>query len=130
MCLAFVLSATSASAQSVDEPRSELKIPTFVWTSAAAADWITTYRFSSTYGNLLHERNPLISGFDGHPAWMVTAGASIDAATWWAANRFLGRQHPRLMKLALYGAATYRVYLAAYNIQMMREARALIRDTR
>ena len=71
---------------------------------------------------MLHERNPLINGLDGHPAWLVAAGTAIDAATGWAAYRLLGRGHPRLLKLAFYGAAAYRTYLAAYNIQMMRQA--------
>jgi hypothetical protein len=30
--------------------------------------------------------------------------------------------HPRLLKLAFYGAAAYRTYLATYNLEMMRRA--------
>lgn len=124
-----MLAASSAHAQSERDTPETLKLPTIVWASAAAADWITTYRFSTGYADLLHETNPLIRGLDQHPAWLVTAGASIDVATWWAGNRFLGQSHPRWMKAALYGGAAFRVYLAAYNIRMMREAQA-IRDTR
>jgi hypothetical protein len=102
-----------------------IKIPAAIWASAVAADQITTYRFSSGYGDVLHERNPLIRGLDGHPAWLVASGTAIDAATGWAAYRLLGRGHPRLLKLAFYGAAAYRTYLAAYNIQMMRRAQEI-----
>jgi hypothetical protein len=101
------------------------KTSALLWTGSVAADWITTYRFSSQYGDLLHETNPLIRGLDHHPVWLVTAGTAIDAATAWAAYRFIGRDHPKLLKVALYGAAAYRSYLATYNITMMREAEAI-----
>src|SRR5215469_6286758 len=119
-----LLAATPAQAQSEQTAASPLKWPTIVWASAASADWITTYHFSTGYSDLLHETNPLIRGLDQHPAWLVTAGASIDAATWWAGNRLFGRKHPRWMQAALYGGAAFRAYLVAYNIQMMREAQA------
>ena len=123
LLLYLFLPVRPASAQS-DIPPSGLRIPTIVWASGVAADWITTYRFSDQYANVLHETNPLIRGLDHHPVWLVTAGASLDAATWWAANRFLGARHPRLLKTALYGAAAYRGYLAVYNSRMIHEARA------
>jgi hypothetical protein len=131
MCVVVVslTFATRASAQTDVSTSSSLKTPTILWAAAAGADWMTTYHFSSSYGDLLHETNPLIRGLDGHPAWLVTAGASIDAATWWTANRFLARSHPRWMRAALWSGAAFRVYLAAYNIQMMRRAQA-IRDAR
>jgi hypothetical protein len=102
-----------------------LKLPATIWASAVAADQITTYRFSSGFGDVLHERNPLFNGLDGHPSWLVAAGTAIDAASAWAAFRLLGRGHPRLLKLAFYGAAAYRTYLAAYNIQMMRRVQEI-----
>ncbi|HZP48602.1 MAG TPA: hypothetical protein VFB07_08710 [Vicinamibacterales bacterium] len=128
---ALVVSALCAAPArgQTDPPPSALKVPTVVWAAGAATDWMTTYRFSSAYGDLLHESNPLIRGLDRHPAWLVAAGASIDAATWWTATRFFGRTHPRWTKAALYGGAAFRVYLAAYNIGKMREAQA-IRDAR
>ena len=117
--LAVALSrASSVSAQSDDS----LKIPTIVWAAAVAADQVTTYQFSSGYRSTLRERNPLIRGLDGHPAWLVTAGSAIDLTTAWAAHHFFGARHPRLVKIAFYGAAAYRTYLAAYNIRMMRRA--------
>jgi hypothetical protein len=101
------------------------KTPALLWASSVAADWITTYRFSSQYGDLLHETNPLLRGLDRHPVWLVTAGTAIDATTAWAAYRFIGPNHPRLLRLMLYGATAYRSYLAAYNITMMRDAEAI-----
>ena len=76
-----------------------LKIPMIVWAAGMAADQITTYRFSVKYRGILRERNPLIRGLDQHPALLVAAGASIDAATAWATYHFIGRQHPRLARL-------------------------------
>lgn len=126
VCALMLLSATSAHAQSdAPPPNGELKLPLIVWSSAVASDWVSTYRFSTEYRDLLHETNPLIRNLDTHPAWMVAVGVSIDAATGWAAYQLFGRNHPRLMKAALYGAAAYRAYLTAYNIQMMREAQAI-----
>jgi hypothetical protein len=103
------------------EPAHSLRLPVAIWTSAAAIDWATTYRFSTHYRDLLHEENPLISGLGGHPVLMVTAGAAIDAATAWTAARLL-REHPRLAQLSFYGAAAFRGYLAIHNVQMMRRA--------
>jgi hypothetical protein len=100
-------------------------MPVTIWAGAVAADQLTTYRFSSRYSDLLHETNPLVRGLDQHPALLVAAGTAIDAATAWAAYRLLGRQHPRLLKVVFYGAAAYRSYLAAYNVQMMRQAQAI-----
>jgi hypothetical protein len=123
--VAAVLLCPRATSAQPPEPAGDLKIPVLAWSAAVAADWTTTYRFTSQYRDVLHETNPLIRGLDTHPAWLVTAGASIDAATVWAAYRFLGRDHPRLMRVALYGAAAYRTYLTVYNVRMMREADAV-----
>jgi hypothetical protein len=123
-----VLCASGASAQSsIDQAPvastrdGALKLPVFVWAGAVAADQITTYRFSIRYGDLMHEENPLIRGLDGHPALLIAVGSGIDATTGWLAYRLLAR-HPRLAQVAFYGAAAYRGYLAAHNIQMMRLA--------
>jgi hypothetical protein len=102
-----------------------LKMPALVWASGVAADQLTTYQFSSRYGDLLREMNPLVRGLDRHPALLVTAGTALDAATAWAAYHFLAGRHPRLLKIAFYGAAVYRSYLAVHNVDMMREAQAI-----
>jgi len=99
-----------------------LRMSALVWGAGVAADQITTYRFSSQYGDLLHEENPFIQGLDRHPVMLVAAGTAMDVATGWATYYLFGRRHPRLAKIAFYGAAAYRTYLAIYNAQMMRRA--------
>jgi len=126
--VAALLSASTAAAQprvaTAPESAGEvgLKIPMIVWAAGVAADQFTTYRFSSRYGDVLHEVNPLIRGLDSKPALLVAAGTAIDAATGWAAYRWLGRRHPRIARTAFYAAATYRTYLAIYNARMMQHA--------
>jgi hypothetical protein len=102
----------------------QIRIAAAVWASGVMADQITTYQFSSQYRDLLHETNPLIRGLDRHPTLLVAAGSAIDAATGWVAYRFLAPRHPRIAKVAFYGFAAYRIYLAAYNVQMMHQADA------
>jgi hypothetical protein len=99
-----------------------LRIPAIAWAASVAADQITTYQFASKYRSMLRERNVLIRGLDRHPALLVAAGTAIDATMGWASYRWLGTKHPRLAKLAFFGAATYRAYLAGHNIQAMRRA--------
>ncbi|HEV3139681.1 MAG TPA: hypothetical protein VGY57_04150, partial [Vicinamibacterales bacterium] len=114
--------APRANAQELKAPAAAdngLKIPMMIWASGVAADQITTYRFASGYRDVLQESNPLISGLDRHPALLVVAGSAIDAATGWAAYRFLAPRHPRLAKMAFIGAAAYRSYLAAHNMRLM-----------
>ena len=120
-----VAAALCSSRPAAAQSDSGLKIPTIVWAAAVTADQATTYQFSSQYGDVLHERNPLIRRLDTHPVWLVTAGTAIDLTTAWAAHRFFGERHPRLVKIAFYGAAAYRTYLAVYNIRMMRQAQQL-----
>ena len=104
-----------------------LKIPIMIWASSVAADQMTTYRFSSGYRDVLREANPLINGLDRHPVLLVAAGSAIDAATGWAAYRFLAPNHPRLAKAAFIGAAVYRSYLAAHNMRLMQANQPPIR---
>ena len=125
-----IFSVSTASAQSETSAAAQtdrgLKIPATVWAISAAADQITTYQFTNRYRSVLHEENPLISGLDRHPALLVAAGSAIDAATGWASYELLGRKHPRLAKIAFYGAAAYRTYLAVHNIRMMRQAQRIV----
>lgn len=124
----FVLACSSGvSAQPRVEPPSaapgdRLKVPVGVWIAGVAADQATTYWFSSRYGDLMHEENPLVRPLDRHPILLVATGAAVDAATGWAALRLLGPRHPKLARAVFYGAAGYRAYLAAHNVQMMRIA--------
>ena len=127
VCAALALvCAARAHAQELPPPTDAgLKIPMMVWASAVAADQITTYRFASGYRDVLRESNPLISGLDRHPVLLVAAGSAVDAATGWAAYRLFGANHPRLAKILFYSAAAYRGYLAASNLQKMRQAGSL-----
>jgi hypothetical protein len=134
VCLAALVCARPAAAQSVDHPQDAipavtpaLRIPIAIWTAAVAADHVTTFQFRSRYPDLLHEENPLVRGLENHPGWLVGVNGAIDAATGWAAYRWLGRSHPRLAQLAFYSAAAYRTYLSAHNMRMMGRARALSR---
>jgi len=115
---AWAQSVATSPAPRAHSPKKAL----IVWAAAAMADQATTYRFSSRYHDSLHEENVLVRGLDGHPVWLVSAGSALDAASGWAAWRFLGTRHPRLATFAFYGAAAYRSYLAAWNIEMMRRA--------
>lgn len=123
--LLSLVCASRASAQDAQPAPAEsgLKLPVLIWASSVAADQITTYRFSSGYRDLLRESNPLISGLDRHPVLLVAAGSAIDAATGWAAYRFLAPNHPKLARIAFIGAAAYRSYLAAHNMRLMQNAR-------
>lgn len=130
VCLAATLLASPASAQPEDRTGPapspltlSFKIPMSLWAAAVTADQVTTFQFRSRYPDLLHEQNPVVRPLENHPAWMVTANSALDAATAWAAYRWLGRKHPRLAKTAFYSAAAYRFYLTAHNIRMMQRAR-------
>lgn len=124
VCAAIVFAQATAAAPHAAPKTHTLRVPLIVWTAAVAADWATTYRFSTKYGDLMHEENPLIAGLRGHPATMIAAGSALDALTAWTAARAL-RSHPRLTRLTFYGAAAFRGYLAAHNIEMMRRAEAI-----
>jgi hypothetical protein len=114
--------ATPGGALSAQNRR-RLRLPASLWIAGMVADQITTYKFSSEYGDLLHENNPLISSLDTHPALLVAAGTAFDVATGWFTYRVLGPRHPRLAQILFYGAAAYRSYLAVHNAQMMQRAR-------
>jgi hypothetical protein len=129
---ATLLSGSRASAQPPLDPSPPptesdhgLKTAMMAWSAGVIADQITTFRFSSRYSDVLHERNPLIAEFNGHPLLLVTTGSAMDAATGWAVYKLLGHRHPRLAKIAFVGAAAYRSYLAAYNVQMMQRAQQI-----
>jgi hypothetical protein len=107
-----------------------LKTPAAIWAAGVVADQITTYRFTSRYRDLLHEKNVLINALDRHPVWLVVAGSALDAGTGWLAYRVLGKSHPRLAAIAFYGAAAYRTYLATHNMRMMSRAREIRAMTR
>ena len=95
-----------------------LKLPILVWVAAASADQITTYRFSSGYGDIIHEQNPLIRHLERRPALLILTGSALDGGSAWLSYQLLNG-HPRLAQLVFYSAAAYRTYLAAHNMHMM-----------
>jgi hypothetical protein len=95
-----------------------LRVPLAVYTAAAAADNVTTYRVLGTgYGQ---ENNPLVGWMDNRPATMLTVGAAADAAAVWTLQRWLGPAHPRLVRFGLYAAAGLRITFAVKNERLAR----------
>jgi hypothetical protein len=92
-----------------------LRVPTVVFSAAAAADWVSTYRLQQRGG---HEQNRMYSWADGRPEVIVTIGAASDVLGVWAWNRYVGRRHPRIARIGLYGASTFRIWLALHNSQL------------
>ncbi len=96
-----------------------LRVPMLVFSSAAAADWITTYR------NLQHpgegrtglEQNPLLHWTRNRPWPTVIAGASMDVAGVWAWNHYVGKRHPKAAKAGLYAMTGVRLWLTARNLR-------------
>ena len=74
------------------------------------------------------EWNPMIKGLQDHPALMVTAGAAIDIGTLMVWNRYMGKRHPKLAKVALYAASAYRFYLFAHNARIINNMSAFRQD--
>ncbi len=113
VCVCLAVAMLAAGTSRAHSQMESAPIPTEVdqgvkraivtWAASVAADQITTYRFSSQYGDLLHEQNPLIRGLDRQPVLLVAAGTAIDATTGWAAYRLLAvdtRGSPRLPSTA------------------------------
>lgn len=111
---ASLLLGSSIHAQDTPQNPPSLKVPTFVFAGAAAADWTTTY-VSARRGN--RERNPLLSGLSRHPVALVITGAAIDVGSVWAWNRYVGKRHRKIATIGLYIASGFRVWLAARNMQ-------------
>lgn len=138
VCVAALLYAQPAGAQSPPQTdrvisssaAAELKIPVAIWAAAVAGDHVTTFQFRTKYPTLLHESNPLVRPLEDHPVWLVTANSAIDAATGWAAWKWLGPHHPRMATVVFYGAAAYRTYLVAHNVRMMQKAREIALNIR
>ena len=94
-----------------------LDVPSVVFASSAATDWVTTYRNR----NYFREGNPAIAWLDHKPAAMIGLGAGIDAAGVYGWRR-LTRNHKRLRAVGLYAAAAARIAIAYRNDRMRRSA--------
>ncbi len=123
LCFSSVASAQEATLVSVSSNKSpDLRFPSAVLAAAAASDWSATY-----YGLSRHrlvESNPLIKGLQDRPALMVTTGAAIDIGAVMIWNRYMGKRHPKIAKVALYAASAYRFYLLAHNARIINETAA------
>ncbi len=108
----FCLLPGLASAQ---EPDNRLKLPTWAATTAAAADWASTYHALTNYQ--LREMNPLLQSFQESPGRLVTVGAAIDAAAFSTWNVTVGRKHPRIAAAGLWAMAGFRAYLVFHNLR-------------
>lgn len=108
---AICLLPAVASAQ---ERPPRLKLPTIAASTAAAADWASTYHALKFYN--LRETNPLLQSFRS-PGRLVTAGAAMDAAAFSTWNLTVGRKHPRIAAAGLWAMAGFRAYLVLHNLR-------------
>jgi hypothetical protein len=99
---------------------SRLKLPTAVFSAAAAADWATTYHGIKFYQ--LREANPLIRKLDHQPAKMVLLGGAIDIGSVAAWKHVVGRNHPKIAAAGLWTMTAFRAYLAIHNLRNQRIA--------
>jgi hypothetical protein len=99
---------------SAQEPANRLKLPTIAATTAAAADWASTYHALKFYN--LRETNPLLQSFQS-PGRLITAGAAMDAAAFSTWNLTVGRKHPRVAAAGLWAMAGFRAYLVFHNLR-------------
>lgn len=104
-----------AFAQQPLQPPDRLKLPTFAASTAAAADWASTYYALKNYQ--LREMNPMLRSFQETPGRLVSVGAAIDAAAFSAWNVTMGRKHPRLAAAGLWAMAGFRAYLVFHNLR-------------
>jgi hypothetical protein len=98
--------ASGASAQE------SMKWPNVIYSGAAAADYITTYRAMGYPG--IEERNPLSISKTNRTV-VVAQGVAVDAFVLWGANKWIAPKHPKVAKVALVGVAAVRFWLAASN---------------
>jgi hypothetical protein len=110
LLLAIVVPST-ASAQEPQQGR--LYWPTIAASSAATADWITTYHALKYYK--VREQNPLLKPLQGNPAGMVSVGGLIDVAGLSAWNLTVGPKHDKIAAAGLWTMTAFRVYLAVHN---------------
>lgn len=100
---------------SAQERTKRLELPTFAASTAAAADWASTYHALKNYN--LREMNPLLQPFQKSPGRLVTVGAALDAAAFSAWNVTVGRKHPRIAAAGLWAMAGFRAYLVFHNLR-------------
>ena len=114
---ALLVASFIPSMASAQEPqqaqRGRLMWPTIAASTAATADWITTYHAIKYYR--VQEQNPLLRPFQAKPGGMVSLGGVMDVAGMSAWNMTIGPKHPKLAAAGLWTMTAFRVYLAIHN---------------
>ena len=87
--------------------------PTVAASTAATADWITTYHALKFYR--VQEQNPMLKPFQSNPGRLVSMGGMMDVAGISAWNLTVGRRHQRMAVAGLWTMTAFRVYLAIHN---------------
>ncbi|OFW13363.1 MAG: hypothetical protein A3F70_00395 [Acidobacteria bacterium RIFCSPLOWO2_12_FULL_67_14] len=118
MAAACLLVCVLPAAAAAQEKR--LTLPTFVASSAAAADWVSTYQALKFYK--VRETNPMLRPFERSPASLVAVGALIDVGSVSAWNVIVGRRHERVAVAGLWAMAAFRTYITLHNMRNMRRA--------
>ena len=113
VCLVPSLARAQEPSRTAQSP--SLRLPTIVASSAAAADWITTYHALTNYK--VRETNPLLRPWYDSPGQMISVGAMIDLGGVTAWNLAMGPRHPRLAVAGLWTMAAFRSYLAIHNLR-------------
>jgi hypothetical protein len=84
-------------------------------TTAAAADWVSTYHALKYYR--VREANPILRPLDHAPGPMVSLGAAVDFGAVTAWNMSMGRSHPKVAIAGLWAMTAFRAYLALHNFR-------------
>ena len=117
---AALLFVSFLPATSSAQERSTLKIPTIAASSAAAADWATTYHALKYYK--VQEMNPILRPFQESPSSLVSLGGIIDVGAISAWNLTVGRKNQRVAAAGLWAMAAFRTYLAIHNLRNTQRA--------
>jgi hypothetical protein len=109
----MVLATPSLSHADDQHAARSLKLPLAVYAGTAALDYHSTYRFLQFED--LQEWNPAINWLDHKPKTMITVGAAMEATAAYALRRWVGREHPKALRVALYAASGLHVVGAWRN---------------
>ena len=114
LAAALLVATIVPSAASAQEPqRARLYWPTVAASTAATADWVTTYHALKFFK--VQETNPLLKPMQSTPMRMVSVGGVIDVAGVAAWNFTVGPKHDKLAAAGLWTMTAFRVYLAVHN---------------
>ena len=108
----FVPSLAQAQAP-VQQQQGRLFWPTLAASTAATADWVTTYHALKYYK--VQEQNPLLKPMQSNPGRMVSVGGLMDVAGMAAWNYTVGPRNQKLAAAGLWTMTAFRVYLAVHN---------------